>query len=102
MNVRDKELAVESRLLAKHTGGIYTDSLQEFADLIRADAMEAATRAANESWSLACKKMVEFEREACANIARDIGNATEPDDWALDKCNEIETAIRARETHEAT
>jgi hypothetical protein len=30
--------------------------------------MEAATRAANESWSLACKKMVEFEREACAKI----------------------------------
>ena len=37
MNERDKELAVESRLLAKHTGGVYTDSLQEFADLIRAD-----------------------------------------------------------------
>ena len=40
MNERDKELAVESRLLAKHTGGVYTDSLQEFADLIRADERE--------------------------------------------------------------
>ena len=70
MNERDKELAVKCRLLTKHTGGIYTDSLQEFADLIRADAMEAATRAANESWSLACKKMVEFEREACAVLAQ--------------------------------
>lgn len=36
------------------------------------------------------------EREQCAKIARDIGNATEPDDWALDKCQEIEAAIRAR------
>ena len=41
MNARDKELAVECRLLTKHTGGIYTDSLQEFADLIRADECEA-------------------------------------------------------------
>jgi hypothetical protein len=39
---------------------------------------------------------IEAEREACAKVARDIGNATEPDDWALDKCDEIETAIRAR------
>jgi hypothetical protein len=46
---------------------------KKYADLIRAD-----------------------EREACANIARDIGNATESYDWALDKCYEIETAIRAR------
>ena len=38
------------------------------------------------------------ERKACAKIARKIGNATKPDDWALDKCQEIEAAIRARET----
>jgi hypothetical protein len=36
------------------------------------------------------------EREECANIARGVAGATEPDDWALDKCNEIEHAIRAR------
>jgi hypothetical protein len=41
MNERDKELAVKCWLLAKHTGGIYTDSLQEFAALIRADEREA-------------------------------------------------------------
>jgi hypothetical protein len=51
MNERDKELAVESRLLAKHTGGVYTDSLQEFADLIRADEREA------------CAKVVEADEE---------------------------------------
>ena len=93
MNERDKELAKQAWTENDWDGHVDTPKL---IDLIRADTMEAATRAANESWSLACKKMVEFEREACANIARDIGNATEPDDWALDKCNEIETAIRAR------
>jgi hypothetical protein len=36
------------------------------------------------------------EREECAKVAREIGNATNPDDWALDKCGEIEAAIRAR------
>ena len=41
MNERDKEIAVECRLLTKHTGGIYTDSLQKFAALIRADEREA-------------------------------------------------------------
>jgi hypothetical protein len=91
MNERDYELAAEC-----YVAPSWEFDYKKFADLIRADAMEAATRAANESWSLACKKMVEFEREACANIARDIGNATEPDDWALDKCDEIETSIRAR------
>jgi hypothetical protein len=100
MNERDKELWEKSQVWESSDDGRgklkILESVEKFADLIRADAMEAATRAANESWSLACKKMVEFEREACANIARDIGNATEPDDWALDKCDEIETAIRAR------
>ncbi|CAB4240539.1 hypothetical protein UFOVP38_1 [uncultured Caudovirales phage] len=49
MNERDKELAVKCRLLTKHTGGIYTDSLQEFADLIRADEREAII---DEWWSI--------------------------------------------------
>lgn len=34
--------------------------------------------------------------EECADIARDVANATEPDDWALHKCNEIEDAILTR------
>jgi hypothetical protein len=94
MNERDKELYQQA------TGKAWAydfdiDTAEKFADLIRADATEAANARANISWVLMCKKVVEAEREACANIARDIGNATEPDDWALDKCDEIETAIRA-------
>jgi hypothetical protein len=34
--------------------------------------------------------------EECANIAMRVAYATEPDDWALDKCNEIEQAILTR------
>jgi hypothetical protein len=37
-----------------------------------------------------------LEREACAKLARKVANATRPDDFALDKCYEIEIAIRAR------
>lgn len=55
---------------------------QAFADRIRADAMEAATRAANESWSFMCKKMVEFEREACAKVV----------DHMASRCNDIRAA----------
>lgn len=49
-------------------------------------------------WQDKAMKAAEQERKACAKIARKIGNATKPDDWALDKCQEIEAAIRARGT----
>jgi len=45
MNERDKELALECQLLSEHTTGIYRDSLQKFADLIRADEREALCKA---------------------------------------------------------
>ena len=69
------ELAQECQLIGMrpHLDGIYLEALEAFAALVAA-----------------------HEREACATIALDIGNATEPDDFALDKCNEIENAIRAR------
>ena len=52
---------------------VHIKDLERFAELVRTD-----------------------EREACAAIAETVGTATEPDDFALDKCYEIETAIRAR------
>jgi len=65
MNERDKEFAKQAWTENDWDGHV---DIPKLIDLIRADAMEAATRAANESWSLACKKMVEFEREACAKV----------------------------------
>jgi hypothetical protein len=82
MNKRDIELVLQAGLgkpyvsKTKCSSGVKindVDALQRFADLIRAD-----------------------EREACAKIARKVANATRPDDFALDKCYEIEIAIRAR------
>ena len=70
MNERDKELAKQAWTENDWDGHV---KWKKFADLIRAD-----------------------EREACAKVARKIANKTNPDDWALDKCYEIEEAIRAR------
>jgi hypothetical protein len=67
-------MAIECQLVTTgNREGFYSEALMRFA-----------------------RMAMQHEREACANIARDTGNATEPDDWALDKCYEIETAIRAR------
>jgi endo-alpha-1,4-polygalactosaminidase (GH114 family) len=70
MNERDKELAIQCKLITSNIKGIYVETLQEFADLVRADATEAANARANISWVLMCKKMVEAEREACAVLAQ--------------------------------
>jgi hypothetical protein len=69
MNERDKELAKQAWTENDWDGHV---DIPKLIQLVRADAMEAATRAANESWTLACKKMVEFEREACAKMAEDL------------------------------
>ena len=68
-----------------HRQAGWSDS--KLIELVRADAMEAATRAANVSWSLMCKKMVELEREACAEVADSMDSLQ---DGAIGK------AIRAR------
>jgi hypothetical protein len=41
MNKIDKALALQSRLITNEMRGIYPDTLQEFADLVRADEREA-------------------------------------------------------------
>jgi hypothetical protein len=41
MNKIDKALALQSRLITNDMRGIYPDTLQEFADLVRADEREA-------------------------------------------------------------
>ena len=48
--------------------GVYADDLEAFAKLVAAKATEEANARANASWTLMCKKMVAFEREACANL----------------------------------
>ena len=43
-------------------------AFETFAKLVAAKATEEANARANASWTLMCKKMVAFEREACANL----------------------------------
>jgi len=70
MNERDKELAKQAWTENDWDGHV---DIPKLIQLVRADTMEAATRAANQSWTLMCKKMVEFEREACAKVSEDCG-----------------------------
>lgn len=109
MNERDKELWEKSQQWDSSDDGRgklkILESVEKFADLIRADAMEAATRAANESWTLMCKKMVGLEREACAKVCENEAKEHERNtydardgryDWQADGANACAAAIRAR------
>ena len=74
MNERDMKLALKCRLIAEHTGGIYADSLQAFADLVRAD-----------------------ERKACAEICEELRpSKAEYDQRFYDGCTFSAACIRAR------
>ena len=48
MNEQDKELAIKCRLITSSIQGIYVDTLQKFADLIRADEREACAKVCDE------------------------------------------------------
>jgi hypothetical protein len=41
-------------------------------------------------------KFAELIVKECMDIARNVGNISEPDDWALDRCYEIEQRIQDR------
>jgi hypothetical protein len=69
--------------------GIYTETLIAFAKLVEEKATEEANARANASWTLMCKKMVAFEREACAKMLEDWNKHA----WNPFDCAE---AIRAR------
>ena len=70
MNERDKELALEAGFDGRRE---WPPMYEKFADLIRADTMEAANRAANQSWMLLAKAMIASEREHCAKVCETLG-----------------------------
>ena len=47
-------------------------------------------------WKAALEKFTQLIATDCADLARDVGTDTDPEDWALDKCYEIEQKIRDR------
>jgi hypothetical protein len=42
------------------------------------------------------EKFAQLIVKECMDIARNVGNISEPDDWALDRCYEIEQKIQDR------
>jgi hypothetical protein len=42
------------------------------------------------------ERFAELIVRECMDIARNVGNISEPDDWALDRCYEIEQRIQDR------
>jgi hypothetical protein len=79
MNERDKELAKQAWTENDWDGHV---DIPKLIQLVRADTMEAATRAANQSWMLLAKAMIAAEREACAEVA----------DHMASRCNDIRAA----------
>ena len=50
----------------------FVHHLEAFAHLVADKATEEANAKANTSWTLMCKKMVAFEREACAKVCDEV------------------------------
>ena len=70
MNARDKELAKQAWTENDWDGHV---DIPKLIQLVRADTMEAATRAANQSWMLLAKAMIASEREHCAKVCETLG-----------------------------
>ena len=70
MNERDKELAKQAWTENDWDGHV---DIPKLIQLVRADTMEAATRAANQSWMLLAKAMIASEREHCAKVCETLG-----------------------------
>ena len=54
------------------------------------------TEMSGEFWVFDEGKFAELIVKECMDIARDVGNISEPDDFALDRCYEIEQRIQDR------
>ena len=88
------EMANEAGFNFTGTRDIWCDStfvLVAFAKLVAEKATEEANARANASWTLMCKKMVAFEREACAKACDEL--YAEDETVSVGECV---NAIRAR------
>ena len=54
------------------------------------------TEMSGEFWVFDEEKFAELIVKECMDIARNVGNISEPDDFALDRCYEIEQRIQDR------
>ena len=84
------EIIEMARQAGKHQWPFDFEFLERFAKLVEEKATEEANARANASWTLMCKKMVAFEREACAKVADEYMRDCEGRSFG------VGTAIRAR------
>ncbi len=90
--------------MAREAGLFYMDyirvdsmkQLEDFAHLVADKATEEANAKANAAWTLMCKKMVAFEREACAKVVDDIESRCIAEDVDDPPLKHVAAAIRAR------
>lgn len=71
---------------------------KDYGDRRAAAAIESCNRDTNAAWKLMCEKMVQAEREACADVAKAISDKYAFGYYGneVDTADEIEAAIRAR------
>ena len=79
--------------LGKGDMDVEHEHLEAFAKLVAAKATDEANARSNTSWTLMCKKMVEDEREACANICWWLAAEFDADSKTAIRCTD---AIRVR------
>jgi hypothetical protein len=79
-------------------GWIWTELEIRWIEERIAKATEEANARANASWELMCKKMVAFEREACAKVCDGLADMHEKmNQWGSHKtADTLAQAIRAR------
>jgi hypothetical protein len=93
MNERIKELAKQANITIvpepfDDASRAWNENMKKFVP----EPFDDASRAWNENM----KKFTQLIVRECMNIARTVGNISEPDDWALDRCYEIEQRIQDR------
>jgi len=71
-------------------------NIEAFAKQVAAKSTDEANARANASWTLMCKKMVEAEREACAELARKTVCDTHIPTGVKIYGSEVAKAIRAK------
>ena len=79
MNERIEELAEQATIKTSHR-------YHTWGDRIATETKEVFDK----------EKFAELIVRECMNIARNVGHISEPDDWALDRCYEIEQRIQDR------
>ena len=100
MIVPDLIKAVESGWEKSRLEGLKIQGKHRMNERIREVWIKAAREDSDpDNWDTQeqfIERFAELIVRECMDIARNVGNISEPDDWALDRCYEIEQRIQDR------